>query len=414
VLFLRYSALARLLGFIKRQPRPFRINMIRTSAYTFLSGLTSQFQAIFILRLGATPFQLGITNSVAGAAATLIALPTGWLADRRGIRRILLWSAPFMVLSSLIFGLAFDWTVAILAMLLLFLGAQFSRVACPMVCGSYLKNEERATGKQLCDTVASVAGLVAPMIAAILIAVFGGLSAEGIRPIFLLQALGFLILFFYTYRFYFDTKNRCGSSSSSSFLENTREVFRHGNAVKRWMIFSFLSSSTFFLSMTFLPAFVTEVKFGNEFTVGGMTTASMVLPILLSLLLGRVADTYGRKKAMYITIPPYCLSILLLIYSQSILMLMISGALQGFFLLSDVTQGAVAADLMPVRFLGTWNGILNITRGIATIVAPFVGGFIWSTIGPEYVFFLIIIIETSKLAFLWLLVPETLQKARTS
>jgi MFS family permease len=248
------------------------------------------------------------------------------------------------------------------------------------------------------------------MIAATLIAVFGGLNAEGIRPIFLIQALGFLILFLYTYRFYFDTKNRCGSNPSSGFFENTKEVFRNGNAVKRWMVFSFLSSSTFFLSQTFLPAFVTDVKFGDEFTVGGMTTASMALPILLSLFLGRVADTYGRKKALYITIPPYCLSILLLIYAQSTLMLMISGILQGFFLLSDVTQGAVTADLVPVKFLGTWNGVLNICRGVATVVAPFVGGVIWSTIGPEYVFFLIILIETSKLLILWLLIPETLQK----
>jgi len=403
-------AVTRLLEFITRQPRPFKINMLRASATTFLSNLTYQFQAIFILRLGATPVQLGITNSIAGATATLIALPTGWLADRGGIRRILLWGAPFMVLSSLIFGLAFDWTVAVLAVLLLLLGTQFFHVACPMVCGGYLKNEERATGKQLCDTVSSIPALVAPMIAATLVAFFGGLNAEGIRPVFLLQALGFFVLLLYTYRFYFDTQNRCGSRSSSSFLENTKEVFRNGIAVRRWMIFSFLSSSTVFLSQTFLSAFVTDVKFGDEFTVGGMTTASMTFPILLSLLLGRAADTYGRKKVLYITIPLYCLSILLLIYAQSTLVLMISGILQGFYLLSAVTQGAVAADLVPVQFLGTWYGILNICRGFAAVLAPFVGGLVWSIIGPECVFFLIILIETSELAILWLLIPETLEK----
>ena len=389
---------------------PFKVNMLRASANTFLSNLTKQFQTIFILRLGATPIQLGITNSIAGVAATLIALPTGWLADRGGIRRILLWGAPFMVLSSLIFGLAFDWKVAVLAMLLLLLGTQLFHVACPMVCGSYLKNEERATGKQLCDTISSIPALVAPMIAATLIAVFGGLNTEGIRPVFLLQALGFLILLLYTYKFYFDTKNIRGSKVSSSFFDNTKYVFRNGNAVKRWMVFSFLSSSTFFLGQTFLPAFVTDVKFGDEFTVGGITTASMAFPILLSLLLGHAADTYGRKKVLYITIPLYCLSILLLIYAQSTLTLMISGILQGFYLLSAVTQSAVTADLVPAQFLGTWYGILSICRGIATIVAPLVGGVIWSTIGPQYVFFLIILIQTSELAILWLLIPETLQK----
>jgi MFS family permease len=410
VLILRNRAITKLLEFVKKQPKPFKVNMLRASAQTFLSNLTSQFQAIFILRLGATPVQLGITNSIGGAAATLIALPTGWLADRGGIKRILVWGAPFMVLSSLIFGLAFDWTVTILAMLLLLLGTQLFNVACPMVCGSYLKNEERATGKQLCDTVSSIPALFAPMIAATLIAVFGGLSVEGIRPVFLLQALGFLILFLYTRRFYFDTQNRCRSRSASSFSENTKAVFSKGRAVKRWMFFSFLSSSTLFLSQTFLPAFVTDVKFGDEFTVGGMTTASMAFPIVLSLLLGRAADTYGRKKVLYITIPLYCLSVLLLIYAHNTLILMISGILQGFYLLSAVTQGAVTADLVPVQFIGTWYGLLSICRGVAIVVAPLVGGVIWSTIGPQYVFFLIILIQISELAILWLLVPETLQK----
>jgi MFS family permease len=176
------------------------------------------------------------------------------------------------------------------------------------------------------------------------------------------------------------------------------------------MVFDFLSSSTFFLSQTFLPAFVTEVKFGDEYTVGGMTTASMALPILLSLILGRAADTYGRKKVLYITIPLYCLSVLLLVYAQNTSMLVISGILQGFYLLSTVTQGAITADLMPVQFLGTWYGILSICRGAAIVVAPLAGGVIWSTIGSEYVFFMIILIQTSELAILWLLIPETLQR----
>ena len=382
--------------------------MLRASAYTFLYNLTSQFQSIFILRLGATPLQLGITNSVAGAAATSIALPTGWLADRGGIRRILLWGAPFMVLSSLIFGLAFDWRVAILAMILLLLGSQLNRVACPMVCGTYLKNRQRATGRQLCDSFCSVAGLIAPLVAATIIAAFGGLNAEGIRPIFLLQALGFAMLFLYTGKFYFDTHR--DSKNFSGFLENTREVLKSNSAVKSWMVFYFLYSSVYVLSQTYLSAFVTEVKMGNEFTVGGIITASMLLPILLSLPLGRAADIYGRKKVLYLTMPLYCLAILLLIYSQSFIMLMVCGVMLGFFTVSDVTQGTITADLVPAKLQGTWFGLLNICRGVATIIAPLVGGELWSAVGPEYVFFSIIVIQACMMIILWFLIPETLQK----
>ena len=400
----------KLIKFVKKQPKPFKVNMARSSSNTFLTRLTDQFRSIYILRLGATPFQLGLVNSIGGIAGAAIALPSGLLADREGIRKMFLLATPIMTLGSLLFAISFDWTVTIPAMFLTLLATQLFNIACPMVCGSYLKNEERATGKQLCDTISAIPTLIAPIIAATLIMQFGGLSAEGIRPLYFLQAAGFLLVLAFTYKFYFDTLNKQTYPVRLSFARDIGQVFEKGTAVKRWIAYIFLSSSTYYLSMTYLPAFVTEVKHGDEFIVGGITAASMVLPLLLALLLGRAADTFGRKKVLYVTIPLYCTSILLLIYAQDATMLLISGVLQGFYLLSAVTQGAITAELLPVSLLGRWYGILNLFGGLAGIVAPIIGGSIWIAVGPNYVFLSIILIEMSKLIILWLTIPETLRR----
>ncbi len=405
---LKIRTLKKLVAFIKRQPKPFKVNMARASAGAFLNNLTLQFRSVYILRLGATPFQLGVVNSLAGIGGTGIALPTGWLADRHGIRKMFLSGIPLMALSSLLFAIAFDWTVTIPAMLITLLATQLLGTACPMVCGSYLKNEERATGKQLCDTISAIPTLVAPIVAATLIAKFGGLSVEGIRPLYFVQTLGFSLVLFFTYKYYFDTLSKRGSPLSLSFTSGMKEVFDKGKAVKQWIACVFLSSSTMYVSLTYLSAFVTEIKNGDEFVVGAMTAVSMVLPILLALLLGRAADTFGRKRVLYITIPLYCTSILLLIYAQNAVMLIISGALQGFRVLSAVTQGAITAELVPISLLGRWYGVLNLFRGLASIAAPIIAGVIWTTIGPNYVFFFIILIEILKMIILWLMIPETL------
>ena len=113
---------------------------------------------------------------------------------------------------------------------------------------------------------------------------------------------------------------------------------------------------------------------------------------------------------LYVTIPLYSASIFLLVYARDVTTLLISGVLQGFYLLSAVTQGAITAELVPVSLLGRWYGMLNILRGLASITAPIIGGFIWTTIGPNYVFFFMILIETSKMIILWLAIPETLKK----
>jgi len=408
VVTLKSRTLKKLVAFIKRQPKPFKVNMARASAGAFLNNLTLQFRSVYILRLGATLFQLGVVNGLAGIGGTGIALPTGWLADRHGIRKMFLWGIPLMALGSLLFAIAFDWVVAIPAMLITLLATQLLGTACPMVCGSYLKNEERATGKQLCDTISAIPTLVAPVVAATLIAKFGGLSAEGIRPLYFVQTLGFLLVLVFTYRYYFDTLSKRGSPSPSTFASSMKKVFEKGTAVKQWIACIFLSSTTMYVSLTYLSAFVIEIKNGDEFVVGAMTAVSMVLPILLALLLGRAADTFGRKRVLYITIPLYCTSILLLIYAQNAVMLIISGVLQGFYLLSAVTQGAITAELVPASLLGRWYGVLNLFRGLASVVAPIIAGAIWTTIGPNYVFFFIILIETLKMIILWLMIPETL------
>ncbi len=407
---LKCEALEKLFGFIKKQPKPFKVNVARSSSTSFLTRLTIQFRSIYILRLGATPFQLGLVNSIGGIAGATIALPSGFLADRQGIRRMFLLATPVMALGSLLFAVSFDWRVTIPAMFLTLLATQLLNIACPMVCGSYLKNEERATGKQLCDTISAIPTLIAPIVAAILITQFGGLGVKAIRPLYFLQAAGFLLVLAFTYKFYFDTLNKQVCSIPSSFAGDVGKVFEKGTSVKRWIAYIFLSSSTYYLSITYLPAFVTEVKYGDESVIGGMTAASMVLPLLLALLLGRAADTFGRKKVLYITIPLYSTSILFLIYAQNTTMLLISGVLQGFYLLSGVTQGAITAELLPVSLLGRWYGVLNFFRGLASIVAPIIGGSIWSVIGPNYVFLFIILIEMSKLIILWLTIPETLRK----
>lgn len=400
-----------LVDFIRRQPRPFRINMVRAAAGTFLDNLTAQYRSIYILRLGASPFQLGVVTSLAGTSGTAIALPTGWLADKYGIRKIFLVAIPAIAVGALFFAVALDWITTIPAMLLTMLGIQLLGIACPMVCGSYLKSEERATGKQLCDTISAVPTLVAPMVAALLIAKFGGLNAEGIRPLFFLQALGYVLVLVFTYKFYFDSLGAEEPSVFSGFTSSIRKVFKIGVAIKPWALYVFLSFTTFYTSMTYLSAFVTEVKFGDELVVGGMTAASMVLPFLISLVLGRAADTFGRKKVLYVTVPLYCTSILLLIYAQDSATLLISGVLQGFYLLSAVTQGAITAELVPVSLLGRWYGILNLLRGLASVTAPLIGGFIWTAIGPNYVFFFMILTETSKMLILRLAIPETLKNA---
>jgi len=99
------SAAERALGFVRRQKNAYKVNIVRNFIQNFSIGLTQQYQSIYISQLGATPLEVGYATGVGGIASTLVTLPTGWLADRYGIKRVLLVAMPVMALGYLVFGL---------------------------------------------------------------------------------------------------------------------------------------------------------------------------------------------------------------------------------------------------------------------------------------------------------------------
>ena len=396
--------------FVSRQEKPFRVNMLRAAGTYFLRTLVLQYQPIFIAALGATAFQLGAANSIGGLSAAAIALPTGWLADRHGVRRIFLAAMALMLFGAFLFASAETWLIAIPALLIGNLGLQMESTACPTVCGSCLKDEERATGMGLCDTLAATPGFIAPLIGAIVITRFGGLNAGGIRPLYYLQIIGFSLILIFVLAEFREPERRQGLKISSGFSGSVRELLVRGIRLKSWILFVSLSSISLYMgTMVYVPFFAAEMKHADEFVLGGMAMASIVVPLLLSIPVGRLADRIGRKKVLYLTMSIYCLSLLLLVYAVDSTMLLFSGVLQGFLTLAAVTRAAMTAELVPTALLGRTFGILGLFTGLIMIVAPIIGGFLWSATGPESVFYSIIVVQVLSMLVL-LTMPETLSK----
>ena len=396
------------LDFIKRQKKPFKVNLVRVSLNTFLLSLTRQYQSVYIVEKGATPLELGFLNSLGGLAGASISPVSGWFADKYGIKKGLLLGTFIMALASFIFAEAPNWIYMIPAMLFFMLATRILTTVCPMVCGSYLKNEERATGMQLCDTLSAIPGLFSPLVAAAIIAKFGGLKPEGIRPLYYIQSVGLILVFLFVMKEYSDLPEIRGVKYSVKFLGGIREVLEEGVAVKQWILCSSMSTLSFFISSTYLPLFVKEVKGGDQYVLGAMAAASMVVPLALAIPTGRLADSIGRKKVIYITTLVYCISLVLVIYAFNPAFLIFSGFLQGFWMLAGVTQGAMSAELVPTHLLGRWYGLLGVFGSIISVAAPLLGGVIWSVLSPTHVLTFIILAQALKLLVLWS-IPETLR-----
>jgi len=399
--------------FVGRQERAFKANMLRASLQNFAEELTRQFQSVYIYGLGASASELGAVNSARGIASIATSLLAGLVADRYGLRAAFTAAMLFMASGSLMLAAAISWIAAAPALLVFYLGLTMSITACPVVCGAALRDEERATGRGICDTATALPRLVSPLIAAQLVALFGGLNVDGIRPLYYVQAATLFAALLVALTLFEEPSRRRlvkPASRRSSSLESVVAVFTKGTAARRWVVVDSLSKiPQYVASNIYVPLYAAKIKGADQFTLGLMASAAALTPIIFSIPMGRFADSAGRKKAMYLATSVYVASLLLLVYAKSPAMLVLSAFLQGFSEIASVIRGAMTAELFPVHLLGSAYGALGLFRGLTSLIAPIVGGLIWDRLGPDHVFTFVITTQLTNIAIL-ITVPETLRR----
>jgi MFS family permease len=395
-------------GFLQRQENPFKVNILKNLAQRFATNLTYQYRSIYITLLGANPLVLGYINSISGVANTLLSIPTGVIADRVGIKNVFLLTLSISALSALVFGAANTWQVAAIAFALSAVAFTLDRTTCPMICGSTLASDERVTGMGICDTVSFFPQLIAPIIAASLITAFGGMNAQGIRPLYYLQIVGLVVAFIIILTRFENPRVRPTEGRRASVLSDLRSVLSEGTMAKRWVLLTMLSAFAW-QAMFYVPLFAAEFKGADQFVIGGMSTASTVVLVFLAIPLGHIADTRGRKKVIAAGVLLVCSSYLALVYATNDVILLLSGFLSGFTLTAGQSQMAIAADLVPKRLLGSWFGMLGFFRGLVGVVSPIICGFVWDAVSPSSVFFLLILMQLSSLGVLFT-VPTSITK----
>jgi MFS family permease len=259
--------------------------------------------------------------------------------------------------------------------------------SCGTICDVCLESEDRATGRALCETVGSIPSLFAPMLAAFLITAFGGINADGIRPLYWIQFAARCLLFLYLLSQLKEIVRKKSGKKDSSFIDDFREVFDRGIALKRFIII--YTSWMFIFSMIrpFRVPFAHEMKNADQFIIGIMAICTILIPIFFATPLGRLSDKIGRKKVFYALAPIVALSNLLLVFAPSDLILIVSSILFGFQSIINMTViYSSIADLVPMDCIGRWRGIVYLFGGLGGIIAPIAGGILWESFGPNYVF----------------------------
>jgi MFS family permease len=408
----------RSIDFAQRQTHDFKLMLGRRTLHGLASGLTSQYSSIYATLLGANPVQLGSLQSVGNGVGALAALPAGWFIDFYSLKNVFLIGTALLVASGMLYAIAPEWTWLYAAIAIYYLGARITCTACTVTCAAELPNEGRATGRGLCRTLASPIAIVTPLLAAWLISRFGGIRVEGIRSLFVVQAFVFGMIFLLLTRLS-TTQTHKGPDNGRRILSGFVQVFKQGPDVVRLMMVMGLMELPWTIAQPFMPLYAHQFKGADEFLLGGIAMTSMLVPMLASIPLGRLADQHGRKKVLFAVAPLTYAANLLLIFSPvsgtgASLYLLLYGVLFGFNSIAMALASSMAAEIMPQEQMGRWIGVVGLFRGLLSIPTPTVGGLIWEHVGPQYVFLASMAIDICLRLPLLASIPETLHRTPES
>ena len=403
-------AVAGVRGFITRQKHNYRVAITRAAAGSFLANLTAQYDSIYTVALGADPVQLGTISSIGSGISALISTPVGWLVDRYGLKRFYLLGIGLLAGGTLTYALAPNWQVIIAAAILLALSMRLIGTGCSVICADSLRNEDRATGQNLCVTLSSIISAVSPLIAVHLITAFGGLSVGGIRPLYYIRFVGYGFIFLFVAAQLREPEREgvIRGRANPSFIGDFRQLFRGGNVLRRWILLVSLTQLPMAVTSPFLQLFAHEVKGADQYILGAMSVAGIALYLLFGIPMGRLADRIGRKRVIYLLTPLWYASSLLFVLSPNTTLLVVAAALQSFYSISSVVTSSMTLELVPVGQIGRWSGLLGLFRGLVSIPAPVIGGLIWRELGPAYVFLIPLAADLLLRIPLLTTIPETL------
>ena len=391
------TAAARLPGpgaaaFMRRQQRDWNVTVVRTSLDRLAYQIVFPYLSIYIIALGASATQLGLVNSLGLMAAGLVSPFIGWLIDRHGPRSFYLAGIGLLAVSYLAYAVAQSWVMAIAGMIAYWLGYSISGHSCATICGNCLVNRDRATAMMVCETVgAGILGIVGPLIGAFVVASSGGVDPDAIRPLFVI-GLGITTVTFVIVLTQLSPQRWSSGLARGALFGDLRVVLR-GRHRGRWLVIAGIGQLPMGMVFAFSQVYAFEVKAADAFILGAMAAATALVSIFLAIPLGRLADRIGRKPVLFLTIPLFVLSNIVLVWAPTPAFLVVAGGLQAFFYLGGPIQAAMERELVPADQMGRWIGVARIVRLLMSAAMALVAGLIWDGIGPAFVFLAYVAIE---------------------
>ncbi len=340
---------------------------------------------IYIGQLQANPVQLGLVFSALYGASALMLLPGGLLADRFDRKKILILAWTPWVFAPLLYSFAQNWVQLIP-------GAVFwgiSMIGVPAV-NAYIITSI-SDKKNLAFVLSfvwasySFSYIFAPAIGASLALAIGMRWVLRLAAVFCGVATG-VFLFIHSQHPQKDERTAELAKVRGTPMVRSKLSAEEKKLCRRMLVWSaFLTATTFSVTVArpFVPTFLDKQLGLNEFYVGLFGSISYAGMTLIGIGTGRLGDKGRRSNAIGLCLALYACSMIPILLIRETSALMLAAFLFSSSLVIGSLVSSYVGTIAPASRRGFWVSIPQTMSLMASVLAPFVGGYLY-TQSPYY------------------------------
>ena len=358
----------------------------------FVLPMVSPYEALYIFSIGGSGVALGILSTTKTLFSTFLRIPGGYLADRRGRRKVIGIAAIVSSLGYLFYVFAQNWLWLLPGAFLLSMVA-LSEPAVEAIKADSIRPEERGRGYAMLNTIPMIPAMIAPAIGGLLIAESNadfGISLSGIRNAYLalfvgVAIMGLIRLFFL--RDIYQPEESGQKLGLNMFRDVYQTVSQSPPSIKRLMLLGGFFMFCFHVDDSFRGIYAINVGGLSTVEWGLIVSSTMVISSLAALLIGWAVDRYGRKRVFIPAVSLLGISSLLFIFSNSFPMFLFARILGSIGKYGRmIAFQVIVADSIPVSIRGRMMGVYNIFSSLGSSSAMMFSGLLYdvSPVLPFY------------------------------
>ncbi len=341
--------------------------------------MAERFLPIYLLALGGGAITVGLLNGLDNFLSAVYAFLGGYLTDRFGTKRALLYFNFAAMFGFCIVILIPAWQAVIVGAVFFLSWSAISLPATMKLVTEVLPVEKRTMGVSMLAMVRRIPMALGPLLGGVCIGLWG--ERDGVRAAFVVALFLAICATVIQQRFIDDTPSTASKERDRLAAEKNPLKLLHymGPDLKRLLVSDILIRYCEQIPYAFVVIWcmktiaepVTALQFGV------LTSIEMLTALLVYIPVAYMADRGGKKIFVLITFIFFTFFPLALLYSQSFTVLVPAFILRGLKEFGEPTRKGLIMDLAPEERKAAVFGLYYMLRDMVVAVAAFGGAFLW-------------------------------------